>query len=117
MKIALDFDQCYTEDYELWDAFIKAAEERGHLVYIVTARYEHEALPSIPVPAERIMYTCRKAKRWFMTGRGIEIDIWIDDAPDFILKDHGSLLAWDDERMDEFIASDSKYKEIYGRNK
>lgn len=38
LRIALDYDNTYTADNVLWDAFIKLSVSLGHSVYIVTMR-------------------------------------------------------------------------------
>lgn len=91
-NIALDYDSTYTVDPELWDEFIDSAQQKGHNVYVVTMRYDnpHEARPvreALQNKVEGIFFTGRKAKRSFMYERSININIWIDDTPDFIIMD------------------------------
>lgn len=38
MNISIDFDDTYTRDPEMWNAFIRLAQASGHKVYCVTAR-------------------------------------------------------------------------------
>lgn len=94
MRIALDYDGTYTEDPELWDAFIRVAQSFGHEVMIVTMRYPQEAIRH-EVPCE-IFYTGRLAKRQFMQRLSIEFTVWIDDIPEFILHSTREE-AWPDE--------------------
>lgn len=90
MKISIDFDETYTEDPQLWDQFIQLALSRGHEVYCITMRSYTEG-PEIRasvgqlVPEANIHYTDRKAKRPFMEALGINIGVWIDDSPHWIL--------------------------------
>jgi hypothetical protein len=82
MKIfGLDYDNTYSDDPELFELFIKAAQERGHLVFIVTARG-----PEMPVPVKscEVFYTDGSAKAAFMKEQGLDVDIWIDDWPEII---------------------------------
>ncbi len=83
MKIALDFDNTFTADPELWSAFINTARQRGHEVKIVTSR-----APYCPVPLEgiEIVYCSFTAKKQHYP----EAHIWIDDDPLYIHKDHGT---------------------------
>ena len=80
MNIALDFDNTFTQDPELWIAFINTARQRGHEVTIVTSRH-----PSTPVPIQgiEIIYCSFTAKR-----KHHEAHVWIDDDPKHIDMDH-----------------------------
>lgn len=91
-NIALDYDSTYTVDPSMWDEFIALAQRMGHNVYVVTMRYDtaHESRPvreALESQVEGIFFTGRKGKRSFMYERGININIWIDDQPDFIIMD------------------------------
>lgn len=88
MKLALDYDDTYTLDPEFWDVFLSNARHRGHKVYIVTMRYPEEAVHEYAsMRADRVVYTSRKAKRPHLRALGLEIDVWIDDSPEFVLFD------------------------------
>lgn len=90
MRIALDYDGTYTEDPELWDEFIASAVERGHDVTIVTMRSED--IQQIPHNIEAdIIYTDLKGKRDYCARDGIEFDVWIDDHPEWVVRDHEQL--------------------------
>lgn len=92
MNIALDYDNTYTLDPDLWDVFIKLLAMRGHSVYIVTMRYVTQPIePILDLVPGNVYYTSGKAKRKFMTDQDIRIDVWIDDIPDFILYDTGDI--------------------------
>lgn len=82
MRIGLDYDGTYTRDPELWDKFVMMAELRGHEVVCITMRYETE--PVFDMPCE-VVYTGRQAK--ISNIAGCRVDIWIDDNPQWILKD------------------------------
>ena len=84
MNIALDYDGTYTAAPALWCDFMRNAHARGHQVHIVTMRHESEPIQVGEQPA-RIHYTDRKAKLPYMAALGIDVQIWIDDRPDFIL--------------------------------
>jgi hypothetical protein len=79
--IAVDYDDTYTADPELFSSFIKAAQARGHLVVIVTARHSNK-----PVSVEgcEVFYTDGAPKASHMNAAGLEVDIWIDDWPELI---------------------------------
>ena len=86
MILALDFDGTYTADPALWDAFIDAARLRGHEVHVVTMRHESEPV-RLGTHVDRVHYTDRKAKAAYMAARGLHVQVWIDDRPDFVLMD------------------------------
>ena len=89
LNIALDFDDTYTADPELWDAFIQAAKSRGHTVHIVTMRNEKiSGPPRRALPNEPLHLTDLRGKCKFMKDKGIDIDIWIDDKPNYVLFYH-----------------------------
>lgn len=88
MNIAIDYDGTITSDAELWFAIIKAMRGRGHTVMIVTMRHENEPIhPNWPERVDRVVYTRRKGKARHMAFLGLQVDIWIDDMPHFILTD------------------------------
>jgi hypothetical protein len=88
MKISLDYDDTFTKDPAMWQAFIELAKQAGHTIYCVTMRYVHEGEPieaQLRGKVDGIFYTGRQAKRSYMSAQGHWIDVWIDDTPDFIL--------------------------------
>ena len=90
MVISLDFDDTFTRDPALWAVFVAAARAKGHTVYCVTMRYEHEGKDVVKALADKvdgIFFTGRKAKAKFMFEQGINVNVWIDDMPFFVLVD------------------------------
>lgn len=95
MLIALDYDGTYTADPELWRAFIRNAQARGHQVFIVTMRHgidhvqseHHDVERQLAGLADRIVYTGRAAKRPRMEFLGHQVQIWIDDQPHWVNED------------------------------
>lgn len=90
MNISLDYDNTYTRDPIFWDEVILLAKRRGHSVFCVTMRYEHEGKEvkeALENKVESIFFTGRKAKDKFMFGKGISIDVWLDDIPFFCCND------------------------------
>ncbi|MFT6988191.1 MAG: hypothetical protein ACJASL_000151 [Paraglaciecola sp.] len=85
MKIALDYDETYTEDPVLWTAFVNHCVARGHSVTFVTYRPENANNAYIESDAERlgidIIYTAGKQKQ-----HCFKADVWIDDCPETIVK-------------------------------
>jgi len=96
MNIALDYDDTFTEDPDFWFGFLGLASNR-HKVYIVTFRSPercmaqdfNQSLKNL-IRAGYIMLvpTSLKAKKQFCLDKGIKIDVWIDDNPASIYKDH-----------------------------
>jgi len=97
MKIALDYDDTYTVDPFLWDLFIASAIARGHDVIVVTGRVDSPTAEEVKInPPYPIIvyYTSGKAKRPFLEEKGIHVDVWIDDRPEYILSDFGGVLRF-----------------------
>lgn len=91
MNIAIDFDDTYTRDPQLWDNFISLALQSGHNVYCVTARAnpnDEEVLGSIGqmVGRNNCYFTAMQGKRAYMNANKIIIHVWIDDMPDMIVR-------------------------------
>lgn len=88
MNVALDYDGTYTEDPELWLAFVRALELRGHNVWIVTMRYASETADMdkrIMELVDGVVFTGRQAKRKACEERGIKIHVWVDDNPEAVV--------------------------------
>jgi butyrate kinase len=90
MILSLDYDGTYTLNPAAWDKAISALRASGATVYLVTMRYDvpHEAdevRQALTGKVDDMFFTGRLAKRNFMYGQGIHIQVWIDDQPDFIL--------------------------------
>jgi hypothetical protein len=90
MLFALDYDGTYTEDPDLWLAFIANARARGHQVWVVTMRNESESeevREQLLDKVDNIVFTDRRAKALYLRARGVEPDVWIDDMPWFVVGD------------------------------
>ena len=79
MDIALDFDETFTVDPELWAGFIDLAKSRGHNVTIVTYRDGRwdvddiiQAATELDVP---VICTAGKQK-----STVFKADVWIEEA-------------------------------------
>jgi hypothetical protein len=87
VNIALDFDDTYTRDTKLWDAFIWLCNASKHDIRIVTMRkkeMEHPALNYLALNIP-VVYTEGNTKRSYCNGIGWFPDVWIDDSPEFIV--------------------------------
>jgi len=95
LVFAIDFDDTFTADAELWSAWIRLAMHRGHRVYCVTARRDTDENQDIlrdyfekhgiDIP---IIFSNLGSKMWTMEQRGVKVDIWIDDAPYALVNGH-----------------------------
>lgn len=89
MIIALDYDDTWTRDPDAWYAAMMAMKQAGHTIYGVTMRYPREASGMsmrYGAVCEKIFFTSREAKWYYMQNQGIHVDVWIDDSPHFILR-------------------------------
>ena len=84
MKIALDFDNTFSVDPELWLHFVNMARLRGHEVKIVTSRHPGNS-PPFPFPqfGLEVIHCSFTAKR-----KHYQADVWIDDDPARVDIDH-----------------------------
>lgn len=87
---SLDFDGTFSEDPVLWKWFAEKAIERGHGLWIVTARRNtaenlEELMAVTGPPAWRHKFTDLGAKKPWCEANGIDIDVWIDDKPEVVL--------------------------------
>src|SRR6266511_2012027 len=89
MLIALDYDDTYTRDPELWINFVRSAQMSGHEVICVTMKHELEGLDMDGqlTSRVRVIYTGRKAKIPYLKALWITPDIWIDERPCCVLND------------------------------
>jgi hypothetical protein len=88
MIIAIDFDNTFNADTELWRKFITDAKERGHTCVCVTGRsnegeYGAEVIRIIdgvmPIVFAGALWKREAAKR-----AGYDVNIWIDDTPEYV---------------------------------
>jgi hypothetical protein len=80
MKIAIDYDNTFTADPQLWADFLNMARERGHEVAIVTSRFPHMKPQAIGIEVICCSFTAKRKHH--------QADIWIDDDPYHIDHDH-----------------------------
>lgn len=90
MNISIDFDDTYTRDPDLWNAFAQNAMKRGHTVYCVTLRAPYQGDQVLNTIGHTIgesmcYFTSMQSKKNYMWKQGIRIDVWIDDMPDAIV--------------------------------
>jgi hypothetical protein len=103
MIIAIDFDETYTRDPLLWDAFLASAAARGHRLYCVSARHERQMdhvreTVGLIIGPEACFGTGGASKRRFMAEVvDTHVDVWIDDAPESVVE---ITVASDEDRLE-----------------
>jgi len=86
--ICLDYDGTYTDFPELMDLIIKFSKGKSYRVILCTMRYEHErddGIAYLERTIDAVYFTGKKAKKKFLEEAGERPDIWIDDAPWWIM--------------------------------
>lgn len=96
LNFGIDFDGTYTEDPDLWMEFFELAHRLGHKTYIVTMRNEvfegDYVYECIEDKVDGIIFTSRHNKEEYIRENYfIDIDIWIDNDPVCIVKNHPTL--------------------------
>ena len=80
MIIAIDYDDTWSADPDLWAEFALSASKRGHCILIATNRRSGLQELGWPVVYCSASFTKRQATR----SAGYEVDVWIDDNPKVI---------------------------------
>lgn len=91
MRIAIDFDDTYTLDPNMWDQILNLMVLSGHEVFCITARPDRhmdkvrETIGKV-IGMENCIGTQLLAKRKYVKDHyGLVFDVWIDDTPDAIV--------------------------------
>jgi hypothetical protein len=93
LKIGIDFDHTYAADPETWHDVVETLLDAGHHVYLVTKRHDdgpHVAGEVYEVVTNEIpIVFCGRTgivyKHDLMVEyHDVEVDVWIDDKPEFI---------------------------------
>lgn len=84
MIIAIDFDQTFTSEPNMWAGIIELMNDYGHRVICVTCRPEWDTAGMDQIEkiigSDNIFFTDNMPKIEFMEER-CHVDIWIDDTP------------------------------------
>lgn len=91
LLISIDYDKTFTAAPGLWRSFIADATARGNRVICITRRSDDEknreelrlAFAELDV-AQILLAGPERQKRQAAAEAGLEVDIWIDDAPETI---------------------------------
>lgn len=85
---AIDFDGTYTADPELFKAFVGLLKARGHIPIMVTGRPAEYGMDEAPKALVGdlmpIIFAGGEWKIDAAKAAGYEVDIWVDDLPQFI---------------------------------
>lgn len=89
MKIGIDFDGCFRADPEAWKEAIDCFHAAGHECILVTKRHpdDEESVREVvnKVDGQMPLIFCgHNYKEDVVREQGIDIDVWIDDNPEFI---------------------------------
>ena len=86
MNIAIDFDNTWTVDPDMWQAFRVLAELQGHSCIIATNRYKWSRdMDRWMLPVDMtVIYCGGEYKDVACKMQGWKIDVWIDDTPRMI---------------------------------
>lgn len=85
MLIAIDYDDTWSRDPAFWLAFSRLAMANGHKVIGVTMRDHGDNDDMCQHYKSLTLYcTAGKMKRRFVSDKGVKVDVWIDDSPEFI---------------------------------
>ena len=95
MRIALDYDETYTNDKNFWSVFIELCKSNGHEIKFVTFRYRSKnQFENADIECDameeniEIIYCNGKQK-----STVYHADIWIDDAP-ITIPEMGLMERW-----------------------
>jgi hypothetical protein len=87
LTIAIDYDDTFTRDPELWRTFIAIARQH-HTIICVSSRLPNaknfDEIKSMVPLCVSVFMSGVKNKKAHMKYLGVEVDIWIDDRPETI---------------------------------
>jgi HK97 family phage portal protein len=99
MTISIDYDRTFTADPRLWGEFAKQSAAAGNRVVMVSRRPDTaenqaamaEALGEYIEAFSDVLLVGETMKDEAAKAAGIEVDVWIDDSPQFIRSEDGAL--------------------------
>lgn len=88
LTFALDYDDTFTAEPELWRAWVLLAKARGHRIVCITGRSETESqryeLERAFGPQVEVYFSGLRPKMECAIANGLKIDVWLDDWPGMI---------------------------------
>jgi acid phosphatase class B len=90
MILAIDYDNTYTAAPELWEQVIKLFQDAGHTVICITGRTDNMAQPVLDTIGKLVpvIFAGKDWKRDAAKKHGYKVDVWIDDVPEMVGKQH-----------------------------
>jgi hypothetical protein len=83
--IAIDFDDTFTSDINLWYGIIQRIQDYGYTVICATARgwsqCNEDGLKAVLPPRVEVVFCGTTCKRTACQNAGYNVTIWIDDTP------------------------------------
>ena len=88
MIISIDYDGTFTRDVSFWRNFCQWVKTCGHTIILTTGRGDSDAdrqeirnTIEIDIP---VIFAGKRWKREIALEAGYNVDIWIDDMPEFV---------------------------------
>jgi hypothetical protein len=95
--IAIDFDDTFTADVNLWSNIIRMMQSAGNTIICATARVDtpgnRSGLAAVLPSGVKLVFCGTTPKRTACVAAGYEVSIWIDDFPEGI-GDRGPGVLW-----------------------
>jgi len=92
LNIALDWDDTFTADPEGFKAIIRCFQSLGHSVIIVTLRDNQDTDDRMSELRDKygveVIFCAGQSKERIIRELGLQINIWIDDNPRYIVNDY-----------------------------
>lgn len=85
--IGLDYDDTFTTDPDAWFGAMSLLKRKGFRIVGTTFRYAEEPIEDQRYHrlCDRVIYCARRSKQETAKLEGEEVDIWIDDMPQFVV--------------------------------
>lgn len=85
---ALDYDDTFDANPDMWYDLAHTMKAQGHSVIGVTLRNRGQLItdPRYNEVCWMVVYCAGQAKRPFLQEQNIHVDVWIDDKPEYITR-------------------------------
>lgn len=92
MTVSIDFDRTFAADPALWGEFAEDAAEAGNTVVMVSRRPDtpenqqiiRETLGEYAEYFSQVLLVGEQMKDEAAKAAGVEVDVWVDDSPQFV---------------------------------